>query len=93
VATLAGGDPLPAWIQLDGATGVLSGLATNDQVGTISIQVTATDQAQASVSDTFELTVTNVNDPPTVVSPLDDIEIDQDEVREVGGTFADVDAR
>ena len=93
VAALAGGDPLPAWIQLDGATGVLSGLATNDQVGTISIQVTVTDQAQASVSDTFALTVTNVNDPPTAGSAIADQEVDQDEafLLDASSTFADVD--
>ncbi|MCH4998801.1 putative Ig domain-containing protein, partial [Pectobacterium carotovorum] len=44
----------------------------NGDVGSLTIKVTATDGSNASVSTTFGLTVTNVNDAPIVsgtVSP------------------------
>lgn len=49
-------------------TGVLfSGTPTNDEVGSLDIKVTATDESGASTSDVFTLTVTNTNDSPTGV--------------------------
>src|SRR5690606_12816520 len=38
---------------------------TNDNVGNISLKVTATDEFGASTSQTFNLTITNENDAPT----------------------------
>jgi VCBS repeat-containing protein len=43
----------------------LSGTPPLNFNGTVSLKVTATDTANASVSDTFDLTVTPVNDAPT----------------------------
>jgi hypothetical protein len=64
-ATLADGSDLPSWLSL--TNGVFSGIPLHANLGTISIEVTATDDASpsASVSDTFDLTVVNVNDDPT----------------------------
>ena len=71
-ASLADGTPLPDWLAFDPATRVFTGMATNDDVGTLSLQVTATDDAGAGVTDTFDLTVVNVNDAPILVAPLTD---------------------
>ncbi|NEX11971.1 MAG: hypothetical protein C1942_04625, partial [Prosthecochloris sp.] len=42
-AALENGDPLPTWLSIDENTGVLSGTPANDDVGQISVTVTATD--------------------------------------------------
>jgi len=65
-AELSGGGGLPAWLSIDADTGVLSGTPENGDVGAISVEVTATDAAGATVSDTFVLTVNNTNDTPTI---------------------------
>ncbi|PPC74205.1 Ig family protein, partial [Pokkaliibacter plantistimulans] len=64
-ATLADGSALPSWLSFNAATRTFSGTPTNNDVGAISIKVTATDGSNASVSSSFSLTVTNVNDAPT----------------------------
>ncbi|MFT7681890.1 MAG: hypothetical protein ACI935_001359, partial [Moritella dasanensis] len=64
----------PTWAAFDTATGLLSGTPTNSHVGTISnIIITVADKvgAQASLA-AFSLTVTNVNDAPTVINPIAD---------------------
>ncbi len=63
-ATSADGSPLPPWLSFDPATRTFSGTPTNDDVGTVSIKVTATDPAGDSAEDEFSITVTNVNDAP-----------------------------
>jgi hypothetical protein len=71
-AKLSNGSPLPAWVSLDAATGTFSGTPADGDVGSLSIDVTATDRGGVSAGDTFALTVTNVNDPPTVAQPIPD---------------------
>ncbi len=71
-ATQEDGSALPGWLTIDSTSGVLSGTPTNGDVGTINVKVTATDLAGASVSDTYVLTVTNVNNTPTVVTEIAD---------------------
>jgi len=66
-ATLANGSPLPAWLSFNAATRTFSGTPLNADVGTISVKVTATDGSSTSISDSFDLTVVNVNDAPTLV--------------------------
>ncbi|MCR6673591.1 VCBS domain-containing protein [Devosia ginsengisoli] len=61
-ATLADGSPLPSWLDFDDATGTFSGTPTDDQVGTISVKVTATDSFGEAVSQIFDLTVSNTPD-------------------------------
>ncbi|MFW6146026.1 MAG: putative Ig domain-containing protein, partial [Planctomycetota bacterium] len=65
-ATLADDSPLPGWLSFDPATRTFSGTPANADVGTISVTVTATDGSAASISDTFDLAVANVNDAPTM---------------------------
>ncbi len=71
-ALLAGGGPLPAWLQLNATTGVLSGTPAAGDVGQTDITITATDESNASVSDTFRLTVAALNTPPQLVNPVPD---------------------
>jgi Ca2+-binding RTX toxin-like protein len=56
-ARLANGDPLPAWLSFDAATGRLIGTPAHADAGELQIVVTATDLAGAAVSQTFALTV------------------------------------
>ena len=77
-ASLSGGAPLPAWLSIDPATGVLSGTPLNADVGAIAIDVVATDDAGASVVESFQLTVTNTNDNPVVFTPIADASTAED---------------
>lgn len=86
---------LPAWLVFDAATQTFSGAPSNDDVGTLALQVTATDQAGASATGTFNFVVQNVNDTPELVTPLADQLGNQNAVFRFTvpeTTFADVDA-
>jgi len=63
-ATLANGNPLPSWLTFDANTRTFSGTPDDPNNGTISIKVIATDTSNATANDTFDLTVTPVNDAP-----------------------------
>ncbi|SEQ13693.1 Regulatory P domain of the subtilisin-like proprotein convertase [Pseudomonas cuatrocienegasensis] len=71
-ATLADGKPLPAWLSFDAKTRTFSGTPNNDAVGNMAIRVTATDKAGLSVSDSFEVQVSNTNDAPVLVKAIAD---------------------
>jgi len=71
-ASLADGSPLPSWLSFDVNTRRFSGTPTNDDVGGLEVKVTATDAGNLSVSDSFSLIVEDVNDAPTVASPIVD---------------------
>jgi len=65
-ATLADGTALPSWLTFDPVSRTFSGIPTNDNVGTLSLKVTATDAAGASVSNAFNVTVENINDDSVI---------------------------
>ncbi|MFN8794191.1 MAG: tandem-95 repeat protein [Betaproteobacteria bacterium] len=69
-ATKADGTALPAWLSFDAATRRFSGMPTNDDVGPVTLRVTATDAAGAQASGSFTLTVVNANDAPTLAAPI-----------------------
>ncbi|BFU95945.1 MAG: hypothetical protein NTNFB02_26670 [Nitrospira sp.] len=71
-ASLADGGALPTWLSFDASTRTFSGTPANGDVGSLEVKVTATDSGTLSVSDTFNLTATNVNDAPTVANPIVD---------------------
>jgi Ca2+-binding RTX toxin-like protein len=56
-ATLADGSVLPTWLSFDATTRSFRANPTASHVGAIDLQVTATDQANATVSDIFNFTV------------------------------------
>ncbi|MFJ5479208.1 putative Ig domain-containing protein [Pectobacterium carotovorum] len=93
-ATLADGTALPAWLSFNPTTGTFSGTPANRDVGSLTIKVTATDGSSASVSTTFGLTVTNVNDAPVVATPIPAQSVAQDgslSFTVPAGTFTDPD--
>ncbi|MDP3090492.1 MAG: calcium-binding protein [Nitrospira sp.] len=94
-AGLADGSTLPAWLSFDATTRSFSGTPDDAQVGALDLRVTATDTGNLTVSDVFTLTVTNVNEAPTVAAPLADQTAVEDTLFSLvvpAGTFADVDA-
>ncbi|GKW21321.1 hypothetical protein PEC302107_30500 [Pectobacterium araliae] len=93
-ATLADGTALPSWLSFNPATGTFSGTPANGDVGNLTIKVTATDGSNASVSTTFGLTVTNINDAPIVATPIPAQSVAQDgslNFTVSAGTFTDPD--
>ncbi|MEQ1770386.1 MAG: putative Ig domain-containing protein, partial [Devosia sp.] len=71
-ATRANGAALPSWIVFNPNTGTFNGQANDADVGVLSIMVTANDGKGGTISDTFDLTITPVNDPPRLAVPLAD---------------------
>nr|WP_254448307.1 tandem-95 repeat protein [Marinobacterium sp. xm-a-152] len=88
-ATLSDGSALPGWLSFDDQTNTFSGTPLNADVGTLSVTVTATDIADTSVSDTFDLVVTNTNDTPT--APSISVAEDEDAIVAITLTGADID--
>ncbi|QLE59832.1 putative Ig domain-containing protein [Nostoc sp. TCL26-01] len=94
-ATLSNGNPLPNWLSFNATTRTLSGTPSNDDVGNLSLKVTATDSAGASVSNTFGLVIANTNDAPTVENAITDQNATEDAPFSFiipANTFSDVDA-
>jgi len=69
-ATLSDGSALPAWLSFDAATGTFSATPGNDQVGVTQVTVNATDTRGLAASQSFSVTVNNVNDAPVVAEAL-----------------------
>jgi hypothetical protein len=94
-ATLSDGSALPSWLSFDATTGTFSGTPANGDVAALDVKVTATDGANASVSQAFVLTVANVNDAPTaiVVTPVGKggLAVAENEAGAVIGTVATTD--
>ncbi|HTF97735.1 MAG TPA: putative Ig domain-containing protein, partial [Cellvibrio sp.] len=95
VAQLAGGGALPAWLSFDAVTRTFSGTPANADVGTISIDVIASDGNGGSVTDTFNISITNTNDAPIIANAIPDQTATEDSAftfQFAANTFADVDA-
>ncbi len=93
-AQLAGGGALPGWLSFDSATRTFSGTPANGDVGTVSIDVIASDGNGGSVTDTFNIVVSDVNDMPTVANAIANQNATEDAVfnfQFAGNTFADAD--
>jgi VCBS repeat-containing protein len=73
IATLVNGNPLPAWLSFNAATGTFSGTPGNSEVGSYAVKLTATDLAGATADSAFTLTVQNVNDVPVATTPIPDL--------------------
>ncbi|MGQ0598529.1 putative Ig domain-containing protein [Aquabacterium sp.] len=65
-ATLANGQPLPDWLSFNGRSGSFSGTPGRNNVGTTSVTVTAKDTRGRTTSDTFNIVIDDINDPPRV---------------------------
>ncbi|MFN4264433.1 MAG: putative Ig domain-containing protein [Aquabacterium sp.] len=93
-ASLAGGEPLPAWISFDPVSRRFTGIPDNSDVGAVLVKVIATDRSGASASQTFELTIANTNDAPVIAAPLSSQEAQEDQAfifRVPLDAFADAD--
>ncbi|WP_292778201.1 Calx-beta domain-containing protein [Nostoc sp. NMS9] len=71
-ATLENGNPLPSWLSFDPVTRTFKGGATNSEVGSVNITVSAIDTSDATVTDDFTLAVNNTNDAPTLDNAIAD---------------------
>lgn len=94
-ATLANGSALPPWLSFNASTRTFSGTPLNGDVGSISVRVTATDEASASVYDDFSIAVANTNDVPTVANAIANQSATEDSAfsfQVSANAFADVDA-
>jgi len=94
-ATLSDGSSLPDWLTFAPATRTFSGTPLNQDVGSITIRVTADDGNGETVLTSFELTVTNTNDAPVVANSIADQVINEGELFSFQfpeNTFDDVDA-
>ncbi len=92
-ATLSGGGALPSWLSVNPTTGVLSGTPDNGDLGVLDIDVRATDGSGANITSSFQLTVTNTNDAPVVVTPITNTSTAEDAVfnYDVSSNFNDID--
>lgn len=72
-------DLAPKWLSIDTNSGKISGIPVNSNVGdtTITVRVSDGHFRKASVSQTYILTVINVNDPPEI-SNVPDISFQED---------------
>jgi Ca2+-binding RTX toxin-like protein len=94
-ATLGDGSALPAWLRFNPTTRALTGRPGNAEVGRYEVKILATDAAGATGSDSFSLTVANLNDAPRLVLAAPDRSINEDAAFSFalpGGTFAEDDA-
>jgi hypothetical protein len=92
-ATLGDGAALPSWLSFNAGTRTFSGTPPLNFAGTLNLKVTASD-GSASVSDTFVLTVTAVNDAPVVSAAIADQVSAENAVwsyQVASGAFSDVD--
>lgn len=94
-STTINGEPLPSWLVFDPETRTFSGTPGNDNVGSIAVAVTASDEFGAEATRSFTINVENVNDIPQVSTPLVNQTAVEDETFTFlipGGTFTDIDA-
>ena len=63
-ASLVGGAPLPAWVKFTPASRSFAGTPKAGDVGTLNILVTARDPGGLTATDTFKISVANVDYPP-----------------------------
>ena len=69
---------LPAWLSFDAATGNVSGTPSNNEVGTETVAIRATDSSGAFIQNNFVLTIDNINDAPIVAVALSDQATNED---------------
>ena len=69
-ATQANGSALPTWLTFNAITRTFSGTPLNNDVGTLSLKVMATDGTGENVTDSFDITVANTNDAPLAVANI-----------------------
>ncbi|OQX96750.1 MAG: hypothetical protein B6I20_14075, partial [Bacteroidetes bacterium 4572_117] len=71
---LENGLDLPAWLNFDNDTRIFSGIPQKEDIGIISLKLTATDLLAASTTYGFEIEVRRINHAPEVINTIDDQE-------------------
>ena len=66
-ASMADGSALPEWLSFNSRSLKFSGTPDNEDVGTLSLKVTAADDSGATADAMFNLEITNINDGPIQV--------------------------
>ncbi|MFM6400227.1 MAG: putative Ig domain-containing protein, partial [Planktothrix sp.] len=81
------------WLTFNSTTGTFTGTPTNSDVGNIAIKVTAKDSSNATVENSFQLTVNNVNDAPTATAISNQTATeDSSFTLNIANNFSDIDA-
>lgn len=70
--TLADGSALPAWLQFNPLTQVMTGTPPTNLFGDVMLRLTVSDGSQ-SVSDDFALRIQGTNDAPVLLRPVVDV--------------------
>jgi len=70
----------PSWVDIDSIYGIVSGIPTNDLVGEHQVIIEFDDGNGGIVEQRFQLTVLNVNDPPTMISKPDTSFLEDEEL-------------
>lgn len=78
-ATLADGNALPSWLSFDPASATFSGTPPQDFNGGLSVRVSASD-GSATAEQTFDITITAVNDAPVVTGAMAEMSVRADDV-------------
>ncbi|MBF0451201.1 MAG: carboxypeptidase regulatory-like domain-containing protein [Candidatus Magnetomorum sp.] len=91
VAQQTTGAALPSWLIFDPVGPSFTGTPSNSDVGHYNIKVKATDTAGVTVSDSFSLTVVNVNDLPEI-STVTTIEMFENKTFQSIVSISDIDA-
>lgn len=63
----------PHWLSVNDSTGLISGTPGQEEVGDTTVTIKVTDSGGESDSQTYDLTVIDVNDPPEITSIPDSI--------------------
>ena len=87
-------DTVPSWLTYNSILKKLYGTPTNSEVGEHSVEFSVTDSFGATASQAFTINVQNVNDNPTLETPLTDQIFEEDKLAAFtidGSTFADID--
>ena len=79
--------PLPEWLQFTRSTRTFTGIPRNEDVGTLSVKVIATDVPGLTAEDIFDISIANTNDPPYVANQVPNQIAIEDNLFEF--TFAD----
>ncbi len=85
---------MPEWLSFNHTTKIFSGTPENENVGTYTIEIIATDSYDETVSDVFDIKVINVNDAPYLNISIEDVIINANENYQfsiANNTFIDVD--
>jgi len=82
---------LPSWLIFDPSGLTFSGTPTNSDIGQIHIKVKATDLYDTSISDSFSLTIVNVNDLPEI-DIHSSIEMNENKIAKTQFSVSDIDS-